>query len=108
MQMKRKNKPEWKMKAAALVLFILFFLTGFGKQIPTVNQIMKTPVGYGSGSILVGSSSTALVGSVITAKDYDIQNTVALKYDLNTDTFFLNKTTLKVKVDVKHYNALGA
>lgn len=102
--MNKENLVNIK-KLVVSILLSFLSLNAMSKQIPTVTQIMKTPSGYGAGSVLVTSSSIAQAFPATGSLDYDIQNTVALKYDLNTDTFFLNKTTLQVKVSVTRWDA---
>src|SRR5258708_10169425 len=107
--MKKEVLFKWSLKfAGCVVLLILFSFEGVAKQIPTVNQIMQTSAYTIANAKVVGSLSTAQAFPAPGSLDYDINNTVALKYDLATDTFFLNKTTLEVKVSVTWWNATSS
>ncbi|MBI3518103.1 MAG: hypothetical protein HY062_01930 [Bacteroidetes bacterium] len=50
------------------------------------------------------ASNTIFVPVVTTAKDYNIQNTISLKYDLATDTFFLAQADVRVKVTINRWD----
>ncbi|MBS1652274.1 MAG: hypothetical protein JSU07_09720 [Bacteroidetes bacterium] len=109
--MEDMNKSKFsKTSMRALFLFcICFVLNVSAKQIPTVTGIMKT-TSYISGAVITGQPSadnTIIVPVLPNALDYNIRNNVALKYDLTTDTFFLNPTSLSVKVTVKRWDALN-
>ncbi|MBS1650940.1 MAG: hypothetical protein JSU07_02925 [Bacteroidetes bacterium] len=92
-----------------LTVVVLVFLVshkGHAKQIPTVTGILKTSSAL-STTVIAGTPSainTILVPVVATAKDYNIQNTISLKYDLGTDTFFLAKTDVRVKVTINRWD----
>lgn len=94
----------------ALLLLFLGFHTVYGKQIPTVVGILKTDPSFFP-NVTVGMPSainTILVPSIAGTKDYKIQNTISLKYDLNTDTFFLAQTNVRVEVLINRWNASNA
>ncbi len=104
-----KNKMVKRGRAALLLLFTCFAINLTAKQIPTISGIMQT-TSYSLSPVYVGSvtaTNTVFATAVANTTDYNIQNSVSLKYDLTTDTFFLNKTTLKIEVLVDIYNAAG-
>lgn len=93
----------------SLTLMILIFLasyTSYAKQIPTITGILKTSAVL-STTVTAGTpsaSNTIFVPVVPTAKDYNIQNTISLKYDLSTDTFFLAQADVRVKVTINRWD----
>ena len=95
--------------AKSLTLLVLIFLasfTSYAKQIPTITGILKTSAAL-STTVTAGTpsaSNTILVAVVPTAKDYNIQNTISLKYDLATDTFFLAQADVRVKVTINRWD----
>jgi len=92
----------------AMILSLLFISGAYAKQIPTVTGIIKT-IPFSS-TVTIGmptASNTIFVTPLpsTTAQDYNIQNTISLKYDLNTSEFFANNTDVIVKVTVNRWDA---
>lgn len=91
-----------------LALALLICSTVNAKQMPTMVGIMKTDPTFNP-NVTVGTPSAfnmiSVAGPTGSEADYNIRNTISLKYDLNTDTFFLNSTKVTVEVAIDLYDA---
>ena len=100
------RKLNLKVGTIALMLLATFF-TAYGKQIPTVTGILQNGPSF-SPLVSVSSNTTISTPPLLTsvALDYDVRNTVSLKYNLNTDTFFLASAVVivTVTIDRKDFN----
>ncbi len=103
------KKTGLKKTSVLLLLQLLAYCVMYGKQIPTVTGILKTdplfstPVEIGMPSAM----NTIFVLAVPGTADYNVQNTISLKYDLNTDTFFLAPTHVRVSLKINLFDASG-
>lgn len=86
------------------MVFMFMSLNYYAKQIPTVTGILKTDPSFYP-SVHVWDNNIITVPVVSGSKDYNVRNTISLKYDLNTDTFFLDQTDVKVQVIIDRMDA---
>lgn len=96
-------KPGISKRTCLLLLMAVMSSYVFGKQIPTVTGILKTDPSF-SPFVTIGAVNTILVPVVSGTKDYNVRNTVSLKYDLNTDTFFLAPVHVRVRVSINRWD----
>jgi hypothetical protein len=88
-----------------LAMCLLLTNVAFAKQIPTVTGLLKSIPTVTT--IVLGDSVTTSVAAAAGSIDYNIRNTVTLKYDQFTDTFFINPATVEVKMRVRQWDALN-
>ena len=100
---------SFKKIVAVILLHFFTSYSTFARQIPTVTGILKTSATFTS-NVITGSGSAINIISVPVVAgtlDYNVRNTISLKYDLNTDTFFLTPANIRVKVTIARLNAAG-
>jgi RHS repeat-associated protein len=101
-------RPSHLQKTFIFLMLLLSVMT-YGKQIPTVVGIMKTGPAFVP-NVSIGSSfamNTIMVPVVPGSTDYDVRNTISLKYDLSSEEFLQNQTDVTVEVQIDRWDATG-